>query len=133
MTGRLAYLDSSAFVKLVVHEPESSALRAALVRWPDRVSATLLRTETVRALRRTGNEADIPKARALVRKVGLIRVDEPLLDRAGDLDPPDLRTIDAIHLATALGLSEELGVMFVYDARLREAALAAGLEVASPT
>jgi hypothetical protein len=51
VSGRVAYLDSSAFVKLVVAEPESDALRRALARWPDRASATLLRTETVRALR----------------------------------------------------------------------------------
>ncbi len=48
MPDSLAYVDSSAFVKLIVAEPESQALRQALAQWPNRVSATLLRTETVR-------------------------------------------------------------------------------------
>jgi predicted nucleic acid-binding protein len=132
MIGSVAYLDSSAFVKLVVAEPESEALRRALARWPDQVSSTLLRTETVRALRRSGNELHLAAARSLLRTVHMIRVDEPLLDRAGDLGPPDLRTLDSIHLAAALALSDEVGVMFVYDARLRKAAAACGIEVASP-
>jgi len=132
VAARLAYVDSSAFVKLIVAEPESEALQQALSRWPERVSATLLRTETFRALRRSGNEQYVAQARRLLRSVHMIRVDEPLLDRAGELDPPDLRSLDAIHLAAALGLSTEVGIMFVYDSRLRRAAEAYGLEVASP-
>ncbi len=132
MAARVAYVDSSAFVKLVVAEPESQALRRALRRWPERASATLLRTETVRALRRSGNELYLAKARRLLRSVHMIRIDEPLLDRAGDLDPTDLRSLDAVHLAAALELSSEVGVMFVYDTRLKEAAQAYGLDVDSP-
>ena len=60
------------------------------------------------------------------------RVDEPLLDRAGDLDSTDLRSLDAVHLAAALELSSDVGVMFVYDTRLEEAAQAYGLDVDSP-
>lgn len=128
----MAYLDASAFVKLVVREPESMALRDALMRWPDRASATLLVTETVRALRRSGNDDYLPGARRLFRAMHMIRVDEPLLDRAGILDPDDLRTLDAIHLSAALALDGDLGTMFVYDTRLAAAAEAYGLEVASP-
>jgi uncharacterized protein len=128
----VAYIDSSAFVKLVVAERESDALRLALARWPVRASATLLRTETVRALRRSGNQQYVAKARRLLRSVHMIRVDEPLLDRAGELDPPELRSLDAIHLAAALALSGDLGTVFVYDARLKAAAEACGLDVASP-
>ena len=62
----------------------------------------------------------------------LIRVDEPLLDRAAELDPPGLRSLDAIHLAAALELGSDLGVLVVYDARLRHAALAQGLDVDTP-
>jgi predicted nucleic acid-binding protein len=129
----LAYLDSSAFVKLVVTEPESAALRHRLERWPDRASATLLRTETVRALRRSGHEHLVPRARQLLKSVHQVRVDEALLDRAADLEPPDLRSLDAIHLAAALSLSTDLGVVFAYDARLLEAAALLGLEADSPT
>ena len=128
----VAYLDSSAFVKLVVAEPESDALRRALRRWPERASSTLLRTEAVRALRRSGNDRHVAHARRLLRAIHLIRVDEPLLDRAGDLEPPDLRSLDAIHLAAALLISADLGVVFCYDPRLRQAAEAYGLDVDSP-
>lgn len=133
MNGSAAYLDTSAFVKLIVAEPESAALRARLRRWPERASATLLRTETVRALRRSGHPHLIGKARRLFGGILLIRVDEPLLDQAGDLGPDELRSLDAIHLAAALSIRPDLGVLLTYDGRLREAALAQGLDVESPS
>ena len=132
MAGTVAYLDSSAFVKLVVAEPESPALVRALGRWPALASSTLLRTEALRALRRSGNDPHIAKARRLFSSLHMIRLDEPLLDRAGDLDPPGLRSLDAIHLAAALALGTDMGVMYVYDGRLKEAAESYGLDVASP-
>lgn len=132
MAGDVAYLDASAFVKLVVSEPESQALRRALTPWQRHASATLVVTETVRALRRSGNEHHTAAARRLLRALHMIRVDETLLDRAGSLDPADLRTLDAIHLSAALALGSDLGAMFVYDRRLRAAAESYGLEVASP-
>jgi predicted nucleic acid-binding protein len=133
MSARAAYLDSSAFVKLVVAEPESAALAARLQRWPDRVSATLLRTEAIRALRRSGNDHLVANARRLFAAVSMIRLDEPLLDQAGDLRPSGLRALDAIHVAAALSVAPDLGVLFTYDERLREAALAQGIDVESPT
>lgn len=133
MNGRAAYLDTSAFVKLLVTEPESAALQARLQRWPDRASATLLRTETVRALRRSGNDALIGKARRLFGGIVLLRIDEPLLDRAGDLGSAELRLLDAVHLAAALSMGPDLGVVLTYDVRLREAAVAQGLSVDSPS
>jgi predicted nucleic acid-binding protein len=133
MAGTVAYLDSSAFVKLVVAEAESAALRRALADWPDRASATLLRTEAVRALRRSGNEQQLGKARRLFRAVRMIRVDEPLLDRAGELEPVELRSLDAVHLAAALQLGSDLGVLLAYDSRLLKAAEARGIPVQSPS
>jgi uncharacterized protein len=132
VAGPVAYLDSSAFVKLIVAEPESEALRRALVRWPQRASSVLLRTETIRALRRSGNERQVPAARRLLRAVRMIRIDEPLLDRAADLEPGELRTLDAIHLAAALELGQDLGVMLVYDVGLKAGAQAYGLDAESP-
>jgi predicted nucleic acid-binding protein len=132
MSGSAAYLDTSAFVKLIVAEPESAALRARLQRWPDRVSATLLRTETVRALRRSGNEHLLAHARRLFAAINLVRLDEPLLDRAGDLGPVELRSLDAVHLAAALAVGPDLGVVITYDSRLRDAALAQGVDVEAP-
>lgn len=133
MSGRAAYLDTSAFVKLIVAEPESVALRAQLQRWPERASATLLRTESVRALRRSGHDHLVGKARRLCGAIRLIRLDEPLFDRAGDLGPADLGSLDAIHLAAALSIGPDLGVLLTYDARLAAAALGQGVEVESPS
>ncbi len=130
--ARVAYLDSSALVKLVVREPESEALRSALVHWPLRASAALLRTETIRALVRSGNDRYIAKARRLLETVHTIRLDEPLLDRAGNLDPPQMRSLDAIHLAAALAIRSDIGIVFAYDARLSEAARAQGFDVSAP-
>jgi predicted nucleic acid-binding protein len=132
MNGRVAYLDTSAFVKLVVVEPESRSLRRFLSRWPERTSATLLRTEAVRALRRSGHDARVGAARRLFGGMRLLRIDEPLLDRAADLDPRDLRSLDAVHLAAALAVGTDLGVLLTYDARLGDAARARGLVVESP-
>jgi len=132
MSARAAYLDTSAFLKLIVAEPESEALRERLKRWPERASATLLRTETVRALRRSGHESLVGSARRLMTTILLIRLDEPLLDRAGDLGPPALRSLDAIHLSAALSIGTDLGVLFTYDERLRTAAHEHGLQTESP-
>jgi len=133
MNGRAAYLDTSAFVKLIVAEPESAALRARLGRWPARVSASLLRTETVRALRRSGHDHLVGLARRLFAGLVLVRLDEPMLDRAGDLEPAELRSLDAVHLAAALSVGPDLGAVFTYDDRLRSAATDLGLDVESPT
>ena len=133
MNGRAAYLDTSAFLKLVVVEPESSALRRFLMRWPNRTSVALLHTEAIRALRRSGHDDRVGAARRLMRALRLVRLDEPLLDRAGDLDPRELRSIDAIHLATALALGPDLGVLLTYAERLGDAARRQGLVVQAPS
>jgi len=133
LNRRTAYLDTSAFLKLIVAEPESVGLRTSLGRWPYRASATLVRTETVRALRRSGNDHLVEYARRLFGAIHLIRLDEPLLDRAGDLGPGELRSLDAVHLAAALSIGPDLGVVLTYDVRLREAALSQGSEVESPS
>ncbi len=132
MSGSTAYLDTSAFLKLVVTEAESAALRDELHRVQQHASATLLRTETVRALRRSGHAQLVGPARQLFGSMTLIRLDEPLLDRAGDLEPPVLRSLDAVHLAAALSMGSDLQALYTYDIRLQEAAVANGLDVRSP-
>lgn len=132
MSGSVAYLDSSAFVKLVVAEAESEQLQSELVRWPRQASADLLRTEVQRALRRAGRVDLVGPARRLTATLDLIRLDSPLLDRAGELEPSALRSLGAVHLAAALTLGPDLGALFTYDDRLREAATLAGMDVRSP-
>lgn len=133
MSGKVAYLDTSAFLKLLIPEPESPALRAFLAGWPERISSSLLRTEAVRALRRAGSTGKIGRARRLLRTVRLVRLEEGLLDRAAELEPARMRTLDAIHLSSALAVGSELGAFVTYDESLGAAARASGLTVCAPT
>ena len=127
----MVYLDSSALVKLVVLEPESRALRAYLRREPERVSCGLARTEVLRAVRPLGPAA-IETARRLLRSVNLVRLDDTLLDAAGILEPLALRSLDAIHLATAQLVAPALRAVVTYDRRMADAAAALGFPVAAP-
>lgn len=131
-TGSLAYLDASAFVKLVAAEPESAALAAEVGRWPNLVASFLLEVEARRFAQRAGGRAPVLVAAAL-RKVGLVAPAPSIRTRAAALRPPTLGSLDALHLATALALGRELAVMFAYDRRLLEAARLNGVLVSSPS
>lgn len=132
MNGKAVYLDTSAFLKLIVTEAESTALQRYLRRWPSRVSAAPVRTEAIRSLRRAGHDNLVSPARRLLNAMRLIRLDEPLLDRAAGLDPRQLRSLDALHLAAALTIGSDLGVFLTYDERLRDAAREVGITVDAP-
>lgn len=126
------YLDSSAFVKSIVREAETEALRAYLSRHPARrVSSALLRTEALRAVRDLGPIA-LATIREGLRGVDLIAIDDRILDTAGILEPRILRTLDAIHLATALAIGDDLDAIVTYDARMVEAAGLLGLAAIAP-
>lgn len=127
----IAYVDSSAYVKLVLGERESSELREALSHWRVRVSSRLLMVESLRACARYGPSASA-RADAGLSDLSLLPIDDALLRAAARLDPPGLRTLDAIHLATALSIRDQLGIVFCYDSRLADAAQLAGLPVARP-
>ncbi len=87
--------------------------------------------EAVRACRRLGDEV-AASAEAGLADLALLPLDPAVLAVARRLDPPELRSLDAIHLATALSIGPDLGAVFSYDDRLIAAALAAGLTVLSP-
>jgi len=125
------YLDSSALVKLVVREPESAALRRFLRAHPQRVSCGLARTEVPRVVRHLGAAA-LRRARLLLRRVHLIRLDDALLDAAAALDPRILRSLDAIHLAAAQLVSPEIEAIITYDQRMTTAAAMLGFAVIAP-
>ncbi|MGH7912944.1 MAG: type II toxin-antitoxin system VapC family toxin, partial [Candidatus Dormibacteraceae bacterium] len=101
-----AYLDTSAFVKLCWPEPESSALMSYLQSWPLRASSALLWTEVLRAAQRQPVPR-IGRVQTVLRRVALIDLDRSLFRQAGMLLPPDLRSLDAIHLAAALALGPD--------------------------
>ena len=125
------YLDSSAIVKLAVREPESLALRRYLRRKQPLVSSALARTEVLRALLSAGNEATI-RGRAVLQRIDLVRVNDRILNAAGALRPPELRSLDAIHLATAQELGTELRALVTYDDRMVTAAKQLGCNVVQP-
>jgi predicted nucleic acid-binding protein len=124
------YVDSSAIVKLAVSEPESSSLRRYLSHKP-LVTSALARTEVARALLPLGPEA-VERGEEVLRRVQILRVNDRVLTAAGKLTPPELRSLDAIHLASARELRENLRCLVTYDRRLADAARAIGCSVASP-
>lgn len=124
------YLDASALVKLVVREAESAALQSWLGGRDDVVSCNLARTEVLRAVSPSGPDA-VVHARRLVDEIELIQLDDELLDLAGELEPP-VRGLDAIHLAAALELGDELEAVVTYDSRMASAAELLGLPVVTP-
>ncbi|MBI3973543.1 MAG: type II toxin-antitoxin system VapC family toxin [Chloroflexi bacterium] len=129
----MIYLESSALAKLVLREAESEALRVFLKSWPQRVSSRLSQVEVLRATRRASpNPAEYQRAEQVIDDITQITMAEDIAILAGTLEPPVLRSLDAIHLATALSLGDDLGGFVTYDERLAEAARAAGITVYAP-
>ena len=129
---RATYLDSSALVKLVVREPESAALRGYLRRGRRTlVSSSLARVEVRRALAPLGVHA-VTRGTEVLARVNLIRVSDRVLDVAAMLPPAELRSLDAIHLATASQLGASLARVVTYDERMAGAARALGWTVVAP-
>lgn len=128
----MIYLDSSAIVKLARREPETDALRGWLAAHPAPLAASALaRAECARALRR-GEPAAVPVLHAVLALIHQKPVSDEILDAAAALPGESLRTLDAIHLATAEALSSVLTWFVAYDKRLVEAARSRGLPVVSP-
>lgn len=129
---RLTYVDSSAIVKLAVAEAESRALRRFLSRRQPLVSSALARTEVARALMPSGMEA-VSRGEEVLRRIQLLRVNDRVLRAAGRMHPLDLRSLDAIHLASARELGSSIKQIVTYDERMTAAATAAGWSVAAPS
>ena len=129
----MIYLDSSALMKLVRQEAETDALRDWLVSQPELpvITSELGRVEVLRAARRAGSQA-LAEAREIVGDVDLVPLDRRVQDLACEIGDPPLRTLDALHLASALLLRDEVTAFVAYDERLATAARAAGLPTTSP-
>lgn len=131
--GGLVYLDSSALVKLVLPEAESAALIQVLASCLDRVTSSVAVVEVVRAARRASDDPAVERrAREVMAGVHLLQADAPTLDVAAVVEPRALRSFDAMHLAAAIELGDDLAAMVVYDAALARAARAAGINVIAP-
>jgi predicted nucleic acid-binding protein len=126
------YLDTSALAKLLVAEDETHALRTYLREHRERrrVASSLVGTELRRAAGRL-SPALLPVAEEVLSSLFLVPVDDALLDIAGTLAPAVLRSLDAVHLTSALRVAPLIAVV-TYDQRLQEAARTLGLPVAAP-
>jgi len=131
--SEIAYIDASAFVKLFALEPESEAVAAAMdAEWTNLVASEILSVEAFRAAVRIGGDAPANASRCL-RRVVLLPLSSEVRARACRIGTPELRALDAIHLATALSQDAQVGAIFTYDKRLAQASTAAGLQVLAPT
>lgn len=129
----MIYLDSCALVKLAVEETESAALRAWLAERPEvpRLSSGVIRVEVPRSIMRIQPGA-VLQARSVVAKTRRIAISPEILEVAAMLQPASLRSLDAVHLASAFVVHDRLTAFVSYDKRLLDAAEAAGLPIASP-
>lgn len=126
------YLDTSAFIKLVLSESETDALLAWRRRSAAQLfSSDLLRTEALRAARRHG-PLTLSLARRRLDAVALVPLTTDVCERAALLDPAVLRSLDAIHLATALSAVDDLDGVVTYDERLAGACGLHGVPVVAP-
>jgi predicted nucleic acid-binding protein len=125
-----AYVDTSAYVKLILDEPESAAMEGAFRRTPLMSSAVLV-TELLRTVRRDCPDRTDHAIDQLDHLI-TVPVDEHVVLAAGLIGAPALRSLDAIHLVTAMLLHPHVSPFITYDRRLAAVAEAVGLEVASP-
>lgn len=126
----MLYLDASAIVKLVRSEPETPALVEAIRADPEVVSSALSWTEVVRAARRA--RVRTTRATAVLDGIAAVAIDDGILRDAAELAPASLRTLDAIHLASARSLGEDIDAVVTYDERMIEAAASLALTVRFP-
>ena len=125
------YLDTSAFIKLIRSEPESRALRSEIASGDALVSSALLLVEGRRAAARYGPSA-LSRARGALTSITLLPLDDATLESAADLEPVDVRSLDAMHLAAATSLGGDLRRFYCYDVRLAHAAAELGVDVRQP-
>lgn len=117
-----AYLDTSALTKLVLDEDESPRIKEFLkTNDVTLVSSQLAEVELVRAVLRS-DPAVRPKARELLGRMFLLPITGSVSEAAANLNPPSLRSLDAIHLATALEISDHLAGVMTFDTRMHLAA-----------
>lgn len=129
----MIYLDSSALLELVRAERHTAELAAWLADRSDAVvvSSALAQVEVLRACRRI-DERLLEQGRAVLAAVDVVPVDDAVLGAAAEIPDPGLRSLDALHLASALALDPDLDTFVAYDQRLLMAARAAGFAVAQP-
>lgn len=140
----MIYLDTCALVKLVHPEPETVALRDFLKKRAHipKFTSTVTLAELPRAVRRANHDsagrpvgslnAEREQAQRLIDTLRMIDLTRAVLADAGDADGPFLRTLDAVHLVSAVRIRGGLTAFVTYDKKLAAAATEAGLPALSP-
>lgn len=128
----IAYVDSSALLKLAVREAESPTLESAVLDYEGLVASRFAALECRRVARRVGTKRLLQAVEDVLDAIYLVELTPAILELAARLDPPLLRSLDAIHLATAISIDDPELAILTYDQRLAEAAAVNGLRVLQP-
>ena len=136
-TAGVLYADTSALVKLVVHEAESDAIEAEVARWERIATSDIAAIELPRATARAraDGRAGVADGRVvleLLAALAIVPTTDDVRALAATMEPVELRTLDAIHLAAALALGDDLAAVLTYDHRMTHAARARGIQVIAP-
>jgi predicted nucleic acid-binding protein len=129
------YMDTSALTKLLIHEPETPDLQTWLVAHGQNeyaATSALGRVELMRVVARSGEQGQSERARYLLDGLDILPLTERVMTLAETIGPPTLRSLDAIHLAAASQIRQELTAFVTYDHRLLDACREVGLTAASP-
>ncbi len=125
-------VDSSAIVKLIVHEPQSQRFSTWLKNCKhDLFVSEIAHAEVARAIARVDSSLH-GQLNIVLERFGTIRVSSQILRIAGVLIPTSLRTLDAIHLASCLVLGDELKGLVTYDHAQADVARHNGITVITP-
>ena len=128
--SRLAYMDTSAIAKLILDEPGS----AEMARWYIESERIVTSRVGIVEMRRVAarHAHDVAHLEVVLRSVETLELDAPVARAAAAVGPAALRTLDAIHLASAIALLPEIDAFVTYDDRLADAARGLGLPVVRP-
>lgn len=127
----MIYIDTSALLRVVFRDPTTPALERVLAPEVELVSSALLQVEARRGVLRRAPQR-VPRVDVLLAEIEFVGITDAVVESAGRLPDPLLRSLDAIHLATALLIREDIEAVLTYDARLADAVREHDLAVITP-
>lgn len=132
----MIYMDTSALTKLLIEEDETAELQAWLIEQSEQeqyaATSALGRVELMRVVARHGEPGLRERAHYLLDGLDILPITTAVINLAETIGPSTLRSLDAIHLASASQIADELTAVVAYDTRLLEGCRAAGFRTQSP-